>query len=414
MEEQIRQQLDNPSAMESLYRRNAAAFTEAFDRMYSELEHHPTARVWYERLHYSAPQTADTPVGWWLLALGAVLSWLIARWPALSGVQAELFYPRNLAFVVFPALIAYAGWRNNLSWRQWLIAISTVLAAAVYINTLPVQKDSQTILLACLHLPLLLWGIYGLAYTGPGIGEAQQRIGFLKHNGDMVVLTAIIGLSWMIFFSLSAGLFSATGIAVPEYWIEHLVIFGLAAMPLAAAFLIQENPTLVSRVSPVIARVFAPLALLLMVVYLVAVVFSGKNLFTDREFLLVFNALLLGVMALILFSVSDISGAQHGSGMRTALLFGLSALAIVLNAIALSAIVFRISEWGFTPNRLAVLGSNALMLIHMGLLCLALYKAMRVGSELAQTERTTAAYLPVYMVWAAVVVLLFPLLFGFA
>jgi hypothetical protein len=88
----------------------------------------------------------------------------------------------------------------------------------------------------------------------------------------------------------------------------------------------------------------------------------------------------LGVMALILFSVSDISGAQHGSGMRTALLFGLSALAIVLNAIALSAIVFRISEWGFTPNRLAVLGSNALMLIHMGLLCLALYKAMRVGS----------------------------------
>lgn len=412
MEDQIRQQLDNPHALESLYRRNTAAFTAAFDRIFAELEHHPTARVWQQRLHYRPAQLSNAPSGWWLLALGAICSWFIARWPALSDIQADLYYPRNLSLVAFPALIAYAGWRNNLSPRQWMVVIVAVLASTVYINNLPVLKDSQTVLLACLHLPLFLWGIYGLAYTGSGVVEAQSRIGFLRHNGDMVVMMTILGLSWMLFFSLSAGLFSATGIEVPEYWVEHVVVFGLAAIPIAAAFLVQENPTLVSRVSPVIARVFAPLALLLMVVYLVAVVLSGKNLFTDREFLLVFNALLLGVMALILFSVADMSGSEAPSRSRKALLFGLSAMAIVLNAVALSAILFRISEWGFTPNRLAVLGSNALMLGHMALLCRGLYRTVRFGTGLEETERTTAAYLPVYLLWVGGVVFLLPFLFG--
>ncbi|MEX2568811.1 MAG: hypothetical protein WD431_22910, partial [Cyclobacteriaceae bacterium] len=34
----------------------------------------------------------------------------------------------------------------------------------------------------------------------------------------------------------------------------------------------------------------------------------------------------------------------------------LSAVTIIVNGITLSAILFRISEWGITPNRAAVLG----------------------------------------------------------
>jgi hypothetical protein len=48
------------------------------------------------------------------------------------------------------------------------------------------------------------------------------------------------------------------------------VVVGLAAVPLVATFLTQTNPQLVSKVSPVIARIFSPIVLVMLVIYLFA------------------------------------------------------------------------------------------------------------------------------------------------
>ncbi len=113
----------------------------------------------------------------------------------------------------------------------------------------------------------------------------------------------------------------------------------------------------------------------MLVIYLAAIIYSGKDPYNDREFLLMFNALLIGVMAIIFFSVAGTSETTR-SQAEIRILFLLSAVTVLVNGIALSAILFRISEWGITPNRAAVLGGNVLILINLLLVTAQLYRVL--------------------------------------
>jgi hypothetical protein len=140
--------------------------------------------------------------------------------------------------------------------------------------------------------------------------------------------------------------------------------------------------------------------------------FSGKDPYNDREFLLLFNLLLIGVKALIFFSVAESSTKSTSvSGIWVLLL--LSIVTVVVNGIALSAISFRISEWGITPNRVAVLGGNVLMLVHLLIVAVMLFKTVTKKAALAEVGRAIVLYIPVYFIWTIVVVFIFPLVFGF-
>lgn len=90
----------------------------------------------------------------------------------------------------------------------------------------------------------------------------------------------------------------------------------------------------------------------------------------------------------------------------------MSLLSIIISIIALSAILFRINEWGFTPNRTAVLGTNILILTHMILVNIKLFKVLSKKSESEETGNVIAKYLPIYFIWTIIVVYLFPLIFS--
>jgi hypothetical protein len=165
-------------------------------------------------------------------------------------------------------------------------------------------------------------------------------------------------------------------------------------------------------VSPVIAKIFSPLVVVMLVIYLAAMVYSGKDPYNDREFLLIFNALLIGVMAIIFFSVAETSKTTK-SQAEIWILFLLSIVTIIVNGIALSAIVYRISEWGITPNRTAVFGGNVLILINLLLVTAQLLKVLSKKANITKVGKAIARYLPIYLLWTIIVTFLFPLLFGF-
>ncbi len=147
----------------------------------------------------------------------------------------------------------------------------------------------------------------------------------------------------------------------------------------------------------------------MLVAYLIAIISSGKDPYNDRDFLLIFNALLIAVMALIFFSVAENINTSKNN-LQTWILLLLSAVTVIVNGIALSAILFRISEWGITPNRMAVLGGNVLILINLLLIVPHLFHAI-AGKPSANVGATIARYLPVYFIWTIIVTFLFPLLF---
>lgn len=92
-------------------------------------------------------------------------------------------------------------------------------------------------------------------------------------------------------------------------------------------------------------------------------------------------------------------------------LFILSIVTLIVNLIALSAIFYRLSEYGLTPNRLAILGSNILIFINLILITIDLFKINFKKSELETVEVTISKYLPVYVVWVLFVIFAFPVIF---
>jgi hypothetical protein len=116
-------------------------------------------------------------------------------------------------------------------------------------------------------------------------------------------------------------------------------------------------------------------------------------------------------MAIIFFSLTN--SRQHHRSILHYLQTILSAVALLANGIALSAIIFRLSSFGFTPNRVAVLGANLLIFLHLAFLSYQLVKSLRLNTSTLKVEAAIVGWFPVYSIWAAIVVFLFPFIFSF-
>jgi hypothetical protein len=342
-----------------------------------------------------------------------LLTGLLIHIPKLSGFDpfASLFYVRNAGIIAFLGLIVYTLTTGEKPSVKWLFILSSFfIATALFINLIPGDKNDQAFILSCIHLPLLLWCIYGIAFNGFDLRSIGKRVTFIRHNGDMVILGGLILLSGMLFAGFSINLFASIKINIETLFTEYLAIWGAVAAPALTAFIIHHFPRLTGRTAPVIAALFSPLVLITLVLYLIAVIFAGKDPYTDREFLIMFNLMLLAVMAIIVFSISESPDGARRKFSEVVLL-ALSVVTLVIDLIALSAIFYRLGEFGVTPNRIAVLGSNLLILGNLILITTDLFRVTFRNAPIEQVNITTARYLPLYMLWTVIVTFGFPLIF---
>ncbi|MEP7145792.1 MAG: hypothetical protein ABI792_02150 [bacterium] len=412
--ENIIANIDNPKELEKLYRLRQSDFKTEFNSAYPELKNNKLADFWNERLNFESTDISlGTKRELTYLIIASLLAAAIVKIPAYLPVDETFFYTRNIGFVFFPILILYFSWKNKLPIKKYVIAAAAVLFSLVFINLLPGNNNnSDTLKLSCIHLPLLLWSVLGFTITGNRLRNYSARLGYIRYNGDLIVITAIILIAGGILTALTQGLFALIEYNIFEFYLRYIVMPGVAAAPIIGTFVIEKNPQLVNKVSPVIAKIFCPVVLVTLIVYLIAIIISGKDPYNDREFLIAFNGLLIIVMAIIVFSIAETSKTDKNR-IEILILFLLSALTIIVNGIALSAILYRISEWGITPNRLAVLGGNILILTNLLLVTYKLYRTLLNKSDPEEIGKTISAFLPIYTLWTVIVTFIFPLVFGF-
>ena len=411
MKDDIINNINNPAGLENLYRKNKTAFKKEFEQVYLINKEVVSLQYWNERLNFQNDKIAVGSKNEILFIITiAIIAGLMVNIPNFTGIDKESFFMRNISFIVFPLLSSYFIWKQKTTYKKWMLPALMVLVAAVYINLLPNINSSNSITLAFIHVPFFLWSILGYSFLGNNVNNSNGRIQYLRYNGDLVVISAIILLSTLLFSALTMQLFELIGIKIEQLYTQYILIWGLAAIPFLGTYLIQNNVQLINKVSPVIAKIFAPLVFLNLFIYLIAIIITKKYPYQDRNLLLVFNALLIGVMALILFSVAEAGkGANHKISILV--LFGLSVLTIIVNCIALSAISFRIIEWGVSPNRVAVLGGNILIFINLLKVSYRLFLSAFKNAEVEDVEKSIAQFLPIYGIWAGLVTFLFPVIF---
>jgi hypothetical protein len=128
--------------------------------------------------------------------------------------------------------------------------------------------------------------------------------------------------------------------------------------------------------------------------------------------LIAFDLLLAVVLGLVLYTASA-RDPEAPPNLFDGLQLLLIVSALVVDIVALAAIASRISEFGFTANRVAALGENLILLVNLAWSAWVYASFVRGRRSFLALESWQTAYLPVYATWAAFVVIAFPPLFGY-
>jgi hypothetical protein len=346
-------------------------------------------------------------------AVGAAVAVKIPAAFGLDFSDDAGFYQRNLALFALPPLAAYFCWRR----RVHLAVIATVaglfVLGAIAANAYPLSQGSQTHTLTAIHLPLALWLVVGVAYAAGDWRSSRRRMDFIRFTGEWFIYFVLIALGGGVLTAFTAVIFDEIGIDVEPFIEGWLLPCGAMAAVVVSAWLVEAKQSVIENMAPVLTRLFTPLFAALLVAYLVAMPWTGMGVNVDRDILIVFDLLLVVVLGLLLYAISARDPlSRPGTFDRVQLALVLSAL--LIDIVVLFAIVSRITEWGFTPNKTAALGENLILLANLAWSAWLLLQFVRGRERFAALERWQTGYVSVYAVWAWTVVLLFPLIFEFA
>jgi hypothetical protein len=298
-------------------------------------------------------------------------------------------------------------------WRYvgWISA--TTIACVVYAGLLPTAIPSDSVLLALMHLPVVFLALTGIAFCGPEWPLSAPRIAFIRFNGELVVYTSIILLGGMVLSALTLTLFRLIDLEIDAWYGENVILWGLGTSPLLAALIIDRIIPGNVRAAGLLARIFAPLFLVMVVIYLGAMLVEQRSPYSDREFLVTFNGLLLLVLGITTFCLSESEEGQR-IGVYDYLNIALIAVTLVIDLVALSAIVYRLVQFGLTPNRIAVLGANLLIFFNLAGIARQYVAVMRSRMPYGAIAASVARYLSYYVLWCLFVAFTVPLLFDFS
>ena len=413
----LKENIENPTQLEKLYQSDKKGFEQSFFHIYKDISTFRSAEFWKARLEFD--HAADNK---WLfdkkellfVLISCIITGLLIKTPQIFNFNGKdfFFYEKNAALIVFLGLSLYSLLTKEVVGKKNLIiSAGTFLITAIYINLLPSVRESQSMNLAFFHLPLLCWCLYGWIFINFETRDLTRRIDYLRYNGDLAILSGLILIAGVILAGVTIGLFRAIDLRIDVFYRNYIAIWGAVSAPVVATYVIRSYPIVTNKIAPIIAAIFRPLVLITLVIYLISIPFGGKNPYQDRNFLLIFNIMLLGVMGLITFSVSEISVGRKQKFNEIVILL-IVALTLIIDLVALSAILYRVGEFGFSPNRLAVLGSNLLIFCNLIFILRDLYRVNFKQKEIGQVAMTIAKFLPIYALWTLLVVFGFPLIFG--
>ncbi len=389
------------------------ALSREFARAHSE-------RLWKQLvIAPDGEESAKTSYAETFVVLGLVVAVALAvKVPTLFGIalspddELPPFYIRNASLFVLPLLTVYFLWKRGWGVATGLWLALPFAAGAVFANIYPFRTGGDTEVLTALHLPIALWLAVGFAYVAGRWFADGGRMNFVRFSGELAIYYVLIALGGGVVTAFTFMMFSAIEMNPAWFVAGWLIPCGAAGAVIIGSWLVEAKQSVIENMAPVLTRLFTPLFTILLLAFLATMVWTGNPINVKREVLIGFDLLLAVVVGLVLYAASA-RDPQAPPDFFDGLQLLLVVSALVVDGVALAAIAARISEFGFTPNRVAALGENLILLVNLAGSAWFYACFLRHRCSFAVLERWQVAYLPVYSAWAALVVVLFPPLFGY-
>jgi hypothetical protein len=385
------------------------------DTLSREFAREHSGRLWKQLVLRGEDEPARPSSGWLealVFALGAAVVIQVARLVARFPEEQAGWLLRNLSLFVLPFLAGYFARRRQLDTRRWVLTAAPFVVVGLVVNLYPYHASSTTELLVALHLPVVLWFAVAYPYMGGTIRSHERRMDFVRFTGEWVIYYVLIALGGAVLLLLTVLILEPVGPDVADRVVEWVLPSGAAGAVIVAGWLVESKQRVVENMAPVLTMLFTPLFAVMLTVAAVTYAVSGVAGEFDRELLGVFDALLVVVLGLVLYAMSAREPSRPAGLMDRVQLLAVAS-ALVLDVMVLSAMVARIGDLGFTPNRVAALGLNLVLLVNLAGTAWFSIRFLTGRIAFHRIERWQTSYLPIFALWAATVVAVLPPLFGF-
>jgi hypothetical protein len=343
-----------------------------------------------------------------ILAAGAAVAVKIG----LTVVHDTRFALTASLFVT-PFLAGYFAWQRRLAARQIVVVAVIFGLLATVLGAYPFSEAGDTAVLAVIHGPIVAWLLVGVAYIGGPWRSGARRMDFIRFTGEFIVYYVLIALGGGALVGLTIGSFAAVGVQASGFIGEWVLPMAIPGAALIAAWLVEAKQNVVENIAPVLTRVFIPLTIIMLLALMAAYAAGGGASDPSRALLIMMDLVLVLVLGLLIYTISARdSSAPVGVFDWLQLILVIAALAA--DALVLVAMVSRIAQFGWSPNKIAALGINLILLVNLvGSAWLGL-QLVRGGRASGALENWQTRYLPVFGAWAAAVVVALPPIFDFA
>jgi hypothetical protein len=384
------------------------------DNLSREFAREHSGRLWKQLILSGDDEPARAAGGWvepLVFAVAAAVAIQVARLAADFPDEEPNWFSRNLGLFVLPFLAGYFAYRRQLDTRGWVLTAAPFVLAALVVNLYPWGAGSDPEVLVGLHLPVALWFVVAYPYMGGTLRSNERRMDFVRFTGEWFIYYVLIALGGGVLMGLTAGILEPTGVDV-ERIAEWVLPSGAAGAVIVAAWLVESKQRVVENMAPVLTMLFTPLFAIMLAGAAVTYAVTGLGEAFDRDLVSVFDALLVVVLALVLYGMSARDPSESPGWMdRIQLVAVVSAL--VLDVMVLGTMIARIGDLGFTPNRTAALGLNLVLLVNLVGAAWLSARFLTRRSRLHRLERWQTTYLSVFALWAATVVVILPPVFAF-
>ena len=393
--------------MEQHFQQNKELFKKYFYELLRENQNNKILLAWKARFEYqsnrSQPKSFFLKIGLAILSIS-----LFLRLPAIF-LDPEWFFPRFLPLTLFLALAVYFQLKELHLKNSMYMGFCSALFY-LYVSSLPDIDISASAQMSIIHLLPIGFSLAAFSFLGQHIMSLKHRIRFIGMCGELFIISVLIGLGFIVFTLFTIGMLDQLNIDAEDWYMINFGLIAMVSTPFVAGFVYDQFFEGKLAIASLLSKIFAPLFTILAFIYLIIMLMVGNTPFENREFLILFNAFLILVLAMVSFTIID-QKENESLGLTFKINLALLGISLFINILALSAVIYRWFEYGMSPNRFVVIGLNIIIFSHLSRIMIEHIKVLQKKSDVENAKSKVVDYLPVYTIWSLFVFFALPIIF---
>ena len=393
--------------MEQHFQQNKELFKKYIYELLRENQNNKILLAWKARFEYrsnrSQPKSFFLKIGLAILSIS-----LFLRLPAIF-LDPEWFFPRFLPLTLFLALAVYFQLKEFHIKNSIFIGLCSALFY-LYVSSLPDIDISASAQMSIIHLLPIGFSLAAFSFLGQHIMSLKHRIRFIGMCGELFIISVLIGLGFIVFTLFTIGMLDQLNIDAEDWYMINFGLIAMVSVPFVAGFVYDQFFESKLAIASLLSKIFAPLFTILAFLYFIIMLIVGNTPFENREFLILFNAFLILVLAMVSFTIID-QKENESLGLTFKINLALLGISLFINILALSAVIYRWFEYGMSPNRFVVIGLNIIIFSHLTRIMMEYVKVLQKKSDVENAKSKVVDYLPVYTIWSLFVFFALPIIF---